>query len=180
MWWGEIKRTTQVIETPKKKHDVAEDGGGKDDDVDEWDGREHNDIDDEDDDIDDEMSAFRTVRNTPTTLKLDRKPMRQRGYNRFSEFIVYDTKQIHLKYLVELTTREYVEREFRKKHGLSKTMGADDDDDDDTCANPPTEQARQAQPSYHHAQYDSDGTGDSIDHDSDGTGDSIDDFIEDE
>jgi len=32
-----------------------------------------------------------------------------------SEFIVYDTRQIRLKYLIELTSPEWVKREFERK-----------------------------------------------------------------
>eukprot|EP00190_Bangiopsis_sp_CCMP1999_P007870 CAMPEP_0198725728 /NCGR_PEP_ID=MMETSP1475-20131203/2982_1 /TAXON_ID= ORGANISM="Unidentified sp., Strain CCMP1999" /NCGR_SAMPLE_ID=MMETSP1475 /ASSEMBLY_ACC=CAM_ASM_001111 /LENGTH=162 /DNA_ID=CAMNT_0044487549 /DNA_START=36 /DNA_END=524 /DNA_ORIENTATION=+ len=66
-----------------------------------------------------DMSAFVSKRRLQ--LKLRRKL--QTASAMFSEFIVYDTKQIRLKYLIELTSENWVKRDFERREDANRKAG---------------------------------------------------------
>ncbi|KAL7555986.1 hypothetical protein ACA910_018384 [Epithemia clementina (nom. ined.)] len=105
-------------EPPEKDHDPNNSDGSKDPTAGEY----------------QDMTAFNALNSKPATLQLKReKNERHRAFG-CSEFIVYDTKQIRLKYLVELTSKEYLEKEFRKERSSASGKNDDDDHDDDDDA----------------------------------------------
>jgi len=66
---------------------------------------------------------------TVTTLSRQENNTQNGGICQYSEFIVYDTKQIRLKYLIEVTSQYHAKSNFMKKKEGSN--GDDNDDDDD-------------------------------------------------
>jgi len=66
-------------------------------------------------DADDEIRIDMPTSEDPSSTKLYRKKDTDSPVTPLSEFIVYDTKQVRLKYLIEMTSTAWLTKEFNKK-----------------------------------------------------------------
>jgi hypothetical protein len=98
----------------------------------------HDSDDDDESDVRVNINSSNNSSSSETTLKLHREETgssSRRLFGQQSEFIVYDTKQVRLRYLIELTSASWVRKE-NKLGDDPKELEKEDaayDDDDQTC-----------------------------------------------